>query len=70
MYPNLRAELARRGMTIKQLNKEMRKTEKIAESTLFHKMTGKSEFTLAEAMQIKGILDTGLPIEVLFNRGE
>lgn len=62
MYPNLRAEIVRRGLFMADVAKELGCTE----STFSLKMTGKLGFTLKEAFAIKKMLNTDLSIDVLF----
>ena len=64
MYPNLRAEMARRGVTISQLAAVIG----VQLQTLSRKLNGGSEFTLTEAYAIKDYLGLTMPIEVLFKR--
>ena len=72
MYPNLRAELARKGITVRLLAKKIG----MATSTLSLKLSGKSSFTLEEAIAIKQYLNDVKPfngcisLEVLFERAE
>ena len=62
MYRNLDAELKRKGMTRGELAKRM----SITASTMSMKLNGKSDITLKEAMQIKGIINVDIPLEELF----
>lgn len=64
MYPTLRAELARKGMTMKSIAKKIG----IAESTLSLKFNGKFDFTLAEAENIKKEIGVDMPLEELFEK--
>lgn len=64
MYPNLRAEMARRKITIAILAKFLGKRI----STISAKLNGKSQFTLEECKRIKAFLETDLPLEVLFRK--
>ena len=66
MYPNLNAELARLGMSRRELSRRMGRTA----STLSLKLSGKAPITLAEAAKIKSILGTDLPLETLFDNTE
>lgn len=59
MYPNLRAELARRGITLEKLAELLDKTI----STISLKMRGESPFTLNEAVKIKHYLESIRPFE-------
>lgn len=61
MYPNVRAEFARRGLTLEVVSEKLN----ISISTLSLKMN-KGGFTLKEAKQIKEILNTDIPLEELF----
>lgn len=64
MYPNLRAEISRRGLTLGSV------ANAIGVSTTHFslKMCGKYEFTLAEALAIKKYLKARQSIDVLFQR--
>lgn len=48
MFPNLRAEAARVGMTYKDISKMLG----IAEKTVYLKLSGKSDFSLSEAFAL------------------
>lgn len=63
MYPNLRAELARRNMTIQELADKAG----INRSTMYQKMSGEFDFFYKECLKIKNALQTEIPIEVLFS---
>ena len=65
MYPNLRAEMKRKGITLAWLADQLG----ITIGTLSQKLTGKSPFTLNEAKKIKEILELDIPIEILFEVG-
>lgn len=62
MYPNLRAEIARRNLT----NAALANAIGISESRFSLKMNGKYPFSLKEAIAIKNFLNTTLTIEELF----
>lgn len=62
MYRNLEAELARSGLTKQKLAQGIGCTP----STLSMKLSGKAPITLAEAAQIKLIINVDMPIEELF----
>lgn len=64
MYPNLRAEMARRQITGNQIAEKLG----IWSSTFSAKASGKSAFTLDEAMVIKDILRTDISLEELFQK--
>lgn len=66
MYYELLGEIARKGVSKKQLAKEVG----ISEKTLFNKLNGKSDFTWSEVKQIKKALHTNLSLEKLFNNSE
>ena len=61
MYPNVRAEFARRGLTLEVVSEKL----SIATSTLSAKLR-KTGVSLKEAKQIKEILGTDMSIEELF----
>ena len=62
MFPNLRAEIARKNLTMAEVAKAIGLT-----ATHFSlKMNGKYPFTLDEAFAIKKFLNTKLSIDVLF----
>lgn len=62
MYPNVRAEMARRGLTLEPIAREL----DVTVSTLSLKLTGKYPVTLKEAKKIKEVLKTDIPLEILF----
>lgn len=66
MYPNLRAEIARRGLKLTDLSEMMDLTV----ATVSQKLNGKFPITLAEAKKLKTILDVDLPLETLFQEAE
>lgn len=66
MYPNLRAELARRRITFSHLASMIGVTV----GTMSQKNGGKASFTLDEAIAIKNVLETDMPLEELFQREE
>lgn len=61
MYNNLKAEIARKGMTVKDFAEAV----DMKQSTFAQKYRGNVDFTLPEAMRIKKFLNE-LPLE----RGE
>jgi plasmid maintenance system antidote protein VapI len=64
MYPNLKAEMARRNIFQKDLVKPLDLTL----GTVSEKLRGNSEITLTEARIIKETIGTDLPLEVLFDK--
>lgn len=62
MYKNVKAEFARKGLTLEVVAKELGVTV----STLSQKMNGKYPFTLNEAKAIKKVLEVDIPLEILF----
>lgn len=66
MYPNIKAELARKGMTIVDLSN----ATGIRYQTLSEKLRGNYAITVNEAKAIKDALKVKTPIEVLFERKE
>lgn len=63
MFPNLRAEMARKRITGKDIAKNCLG---VRLSTLSAKMHGKSDFTFREAIAIKQYLGVDTPLEELF----
>ena len=66
MYPNLRAEAARKKMSFGTLAEKIG----IAKSSMFNKLNGTYHFTLEEAEKIRQALDVDIPLDVLFEREE
>ena len=67
MYPNFRAECARKKLTLEKIVEELRKRGyKISVSHLSQKLAGKYPITLKEAKDLKEIIETDLSIEELF----
>lgn len=66
MYPNIKAELARKDMSIVELST----ATGINLSTLYGKLKGDYKFTVDEAMNIKTAIGVDIPIEVLFKKKE
>ena len=64
MFPNLKAEMARLGIDMKDLSE----LTGIKYSTLNAKMSGKREFTLWECIKIKNALNVDLSLDYLFER--
>lgn len=65
MFPNLRAEMARKNMSIPQLAEACG----IKTTTMYDKARGHSKITLDDALAIKNALEVDLPLEVLFAKG-
>lgn len=67
MYPNVRAEMARKNLTQSDVVNELRKRGfSMVVPTFSAKMNKKFNFTFKEAVAIKEILGTDLPLEELF----
>ena len=64
LFPNLRAELARKGMSIPQLAE----LTGIKTTTLYDKFNGRSAFTLDEAILIRDALGLDMSIDELFRK--
>lgn len=62
-YKNLRAEMARNGVTIKQIAELLG----VRFATVSDKMNGRSRFFCDEAIKIKRKFFPNLPIEYLFD---
>ena len=67
MYPNIRGEMARKGLTQKDIVVELKKRGfTMVVPTFSAKLNGKFDFTFAEAVAIKSILGTTMSLEDLF----
>lgn len=67
MYPNLEAEIARKGFTLEDLVKALKERGfNLTISMLSQKRNGKYEIYLNEAKALKEILETDIPIDILF----
>ena len=64
MYPNLRAELARKDLSIPQLAE----LTEIKTTTLYDKYNGRSAFSLDEAVLIRDSLGLEMSIDDLFRK--
>lgn len=62
MYPNLNAELARRGWS----RKDLAKATGLKYQTLNDKINGKRPFTFTEAVMVRKALATELDLEQIF----
>lgn len=65
MYKMLESRIAYRGISKKRLADDIHMNY----NTLLAKMSGKTKFTLDEAVLIKNYLDESTPIEELFENG-
>ncbi len=65
MFPNLRAEMVRNGVTVSDISRVTHKTDK----SIRNKMNGVGDFTLAEAAAIKDTLFPNFTLDFLFDRG-
>ena len=63
-YPNLKAEIARKGLTLNKILEDGRID--CTTGTLSLKINGKYPFTLGEAVALKAIIGSELPLEILF----
>lgn len=61
-FPNLKAEMARRGFTIKGLSA----VSGIRYSTLSAKLSGRRKLAYTETLKIKDALGVDVPLETLF----
>ena len=64
MYPNLRAEMARKNVNMTYLAEHLGVTL----GTLSLKINGKNEFSFGEAVQIKRLLGVDMALEELFEK--
>lgn len=62
MYSNVKAELARKGLSVVDLSN----MSGIKYMSLVNKLNGKTPLKLEEARTIKSVLDVDLPLEKLF----
>lgn len=62
MFPNLNAEMSRKGLGLAELAEALDCTV----STACEKKNGKRPFTLAEAKTVKKFLQVDIPLEELF----
>ena len=63
MYPNLKAEMGRRNLSMQDLST----LTGIPYSTLAPKLRGERPLSLKDARIIKEVIGTSLPLEVLFS---
>lgn len=66
MYPNVNAEIGRLGLTLEKLGEKMGKST----ATMSAMLTGRTSVKLDDAVKIKSILHSELPLEELFKRRE
>jgi hypothetical protein len=66
MFPNIRAEMARNGLTASAMAAQL----KLNERTLGNKLAGKTEFTWGEVRRIRAIFFPNCSLEYLFGQGE
>ena len=66
MYPNLRAELARRNLGLQEIADLLGLTT----SSASKKIAGKQTMTLSEAFKIQKWLNTDITLDELFKREE
>lgn len=64
MYRNLRAELIRIGMTIKELAFNVGITER----SMRNKINGKTEFLWSEVLKISHVVNPNISLEELFKK--
>ena len=63
-YPNLKAEIAKKGLTLGEILEDGR--IKCSVGTLSLKINGKYQFTFAEAVALKAIIGSDMSLEELF----
>lgn len=67
MYSNLRAEIARKNLTLEKIVEKLNERGiNITVSMLSLKLNGKYEIYLKEAKALKEIVETDIPIDILF----
>lgn len=62
MYSTLKAEVARKGLSVKSLSAVCN----VPQSTLYDKLHGKSDLTLGQAISIRKALGIEMDLEELF----
>lgn len=62
MFPNLVAEIAKSDLSKKYIAQQLC----IAETSLFSKLRGKTQFTLKECKKIKSLLGLNVTLDYLF----
>lgn len=68
MYPEVRAQMARKNIPIKTLADDPRINCTV--STMSLKLSGKAPLLFAEAIAIKDLIRSDLPLEKLFKRAD
>ena len=63
MYPNLKAEMSRRNLSIQRMAVLL----KMPYNTLREKLRGERKLTFDEALRIKQALNLNIPLETLFS---
>lgn len=64
MFPNLKAEMARRNIKVKDLASSIG----VAPKTVYNRLSGRTEFTLSEMLTIKRHYFPDLTLDYLFNK--
>lgn len=62
MYPNVRAEMARRNLTVEKMSELCG----VSTPTMSQILNGKRKLTYKMALQIKASLEADIPLETLF----
>lgn len=67
MFSNLRAEIARKNLTLENIVEKLRERDiTITVSMLSQKLNGKYPIYFKEAKALKEIVGTDLPLDILF----
>ena len=64
MFPNLRAEMVRKGITVSDISRVTHKTDK----SIRNKLNGVGDFTLTEVINIRNSLFPDIALDLLFKR--
>lgn len=64
MFRNLKSEMVRRNVTTRAISKEIGRTEKSVQM----KLSGKTQFTIGEALRIRDAFFPGMDLEFLFSQ--
>lgn len=65
-YPNLRAEMARNGVSVRDMETALN----MPANRTYARLSGRTPFTLREAIKLRSTFFPALTIEYLFEQGE
>lgn len=64
-FPNLLAEMARKGLKTKHIAEAL----SISQKSAYNKLNGITDFTLSETVKVRDAFFMGMSIEFLFEKG-